>query len=275
MVAGHQRPQLGNVSRVSQLPALLLLHGVGDDGGCLQPFTRALEVPNLVVRTPNAPAHGGRRGAPGADVNWADMVYEAQAHAIELQQAAGPAGVIVGGHSMGSAIALSLAARRPDLVRGLWLEDPPFWDHSSDIPLEDAGPVDLSDLYAWFSGMQQGTLADAIVGARRDHPNWPDDEYEPWARAKLSVDADAFATAKVWVRDGWTHFASDVRCPTVVVAGEPSRGGMLGEAAATYMAALPGWTVHRIPGAGHDVRRDDRPTTTRLLREFLLSLAVD
>jgi pimeloyl-ACP methyl ester carboxylesterase len=259
---------------MTELPALLLLHGVGDDGACLQPFVRALGLPGLVARTPDAPAHGGRRAAPGADVNWADMFAEAQAHAAEMAGAAGPAGVVVGGHSMGSAVALSLAARRPDLVAGLWLEDPPFWDTAGDEPVTDVGPTDLTDLFNWFSGLQRGTLADAIRAARADHPSWPADEYEPWARAKLAVDAGTFATPKVWVRSGWSHFAAAVRCPTLVVAGETSRGGLLGERAAAFMATLPGWTVHRLPGTGHDVRRDDRPASTRALREFLLSLAV-
>jgi pimeloyl-ACP methyl ester carboxylesterase len=259
---------------MTELPALLLLHGVGDDGGCLQPFVRALEIPNLMVRTPDAPAHGGRRAAPGADVNWLDMLGEATAHAEAMLAQAGAAGLVIGGHSMGSAVALSLAARRPDLVRGLWLEDPPAWDPAGDAPVDEVGLTDLTDLYEWFSGMQRGTLADAVHSARADHPHWPADEYEPWARAKLAVDAGTFATAKVWVRAGWSHFAAAVRCPTVVVAGETSRGGLLGERAGAHMAALPGWAVHRLPGTGHDVRRDDRPTSTRLLREFLLSLAL-
>lgn len=257
-----------------QLPSLLLLHGVGDSGECLQPFVRALELPTLVSRTPDAPAHGGRRAAIGADVNFNDMVREAQDHAGQMLLEAGPAGIVIGGHSMGAAVALAVAAHRPETVRGLWLEDPPFSNIGDDGSAENAAPSDLSPLYAWLSGMQQGTLADAISAARTDHPVWPADEFRPWAQAKLAVDAGAFATPKVWIQHGWSCLAALVACPTVVVAGETAHGGLLGVPAASYMATLPGWTVHRIPRAGHDVRRDDRPATTHLLREFLLSLAV-
>lgn len=258
---------------VTQLPSLLLLHGVGDDGNCLQPFVRALEIPNLVVRTPDAPAHGGRLAAPGEDVNWEDMVDEAIDHAATMARDAGPAGVVVGGHSMGSAVAMGVAERHPELVRGLYLEDPPFWDGTAGDLDEAAGPADLADLWHWFTDVQRGTLADAIAAARRDHPNWPQDEFEPWARAKMSVDAETFAEPKSWVRERWAELAPRVTCPALVLAGDPARGSLLGRSAAQMLAELPGWTVKRLPGAGHDVRRDERESAARLLREFLLTLA--
>src|SRR5205085_8490496 len=35
---------------------------------------------------------------------------------------------VVVGHSLGAVVGACLAARRPELVRGLFLEDPPFYD---------------------------------------------------------------------------------------------------------------------------------------------------
>jgi hypothetical protein len=57
-----------------------------------------------------------------------------------------------------------------------------------------------------------------------------------------------------------------------VVAGEPSLGGMLAEAAAAGLAALPGWTVHRLP-ASHDVRRDAPAQTVAALAGLIRSVA--
>lgn len=55
---------------------------------------------------------------------------------IEWLEAEAPHGVVLGGHSMGGCVALLVAAKRPDLVRGLVLADPVilkksvyFWNH--------------------------------------------------------------------------------------------------------------------------------------------------
>lgn len=43
---------------------------------------------------------------------------------IQVLQETSPQGVVLGGHSMGATVALLVAAKRPDLVRGLTLVDP-------------------------------------------------------------------------------------------------------------------------------------------------------
>ena len=55
---------------------------------------------------------------------------------IEWLETEAPKGVVLGGHSMGGCVALMVAAKRPDLVRGLVLVDPVvlskriyFWSH--------------------------------------------------------------------------------------------------------------------------------------------------
>ena len=55
---------------------------------------------------------------------------------IEWLEKEAPQGVILGGHSMGGCVALLVAGKRPDLVKGLVLADPVilsksvyFWQH--------------------------------------------------------------------------------------------------------------------------------------------------
>ena len=43
---------------------------------------------------------------------------------IQMLEQAAPKGAVLGGHSMGATVALLVAGKRPDLVRGLVLADP-------------------------------------------------------------------------------------------------------------------------------------------------------
>ncbi len=248
------------------LPGLLLLHGAGDDGSCWGPFVRALDLPDLTVATPDAPAHGARRGGPGQSIAWPDLLAAAVAAAEDLVRATSrPA--IVGGHSMGAVTALGVAATRPDLVAGLFLEDPPFTEVDDD-PEPGTEPQDLTELHAWFTGLQSTTAESLMAAARREHPTWAADEYEPWARSKLAVDASAFAAPVPFVGRGWADLARRTACPVVVAAGEPALDGRVSADAAEFLAGLSGWTVHRLP-VGHDVRRDAPGRTAALLRELI------
>ena len=255
-------------------PSLLLLHGVGDSGACWGPFVAALrqrDLADLVVRTPDAPAHGGRRAEPGHTIAFADQLAEAVGHAEELAVDAGRQ-LVVGGHSMGSATALAVAATRPDLVAGLWLEDPPMFTSMSVADGQPAGePTDLSELRSWFADMQAISLERATAGARAEHPDWNPAEYEPWARAKQSVDLAGFDEPVPWVLAGWAAHARAVTCPVVVAAGEVARGSILSSAAEADLTTLPNWSITRLP-AGHDVRRDAPAATTDLLAELIHSV---
>lgn len=252
---------------------LLLLHGAGDDGACWRPFVervRSRGLADLTVRTPDAPAHGGRRAEPGHTLAWADQLAEALDHAEGLS---GGVPIVVGGHSMGAAVALGVAAARSDLVAGLWLEDPPLPGSMADDDTEAPAQVtDLSDFHRWFAELQALPLEQVIAVTRAEHPGWDPAEYEPRARAKHSIDLDGWVAPVPWVVTGWAARARVVSCPTVVAAGEAERGGLLAAAVARELATLPGWSVHRLR-AGHDVRRDAPNQTADLLADLIRAVS--
>ena len=99
----------------TSLPAILFLHGAGFDHSVWALQSRWFAHHGYGVLAPDLPGHGRSAGAPlptvAALADWS----------AALLGAAGVARARVVGHSMGSLVALELAARHPDKVTSLAL----------------------------------------------------------------------------------------------------------------------------------------------------------
>lgn len=175
---------------------------------------------------------------------------------------------VVVGHSMGALNAWVLAARRPDLVRALVLEDMSAatarpgdggWvrDWLSQWPVPFAA---MGDLLAYFRQEDAGT-AEYMAEVMTEHP----DGYRPFFRMEDMIES----AAQIDSRDHWTELDA-VRCPTLVVKGERSDNP---RAELLEMARrIPGGKFVAIPEAGHVVHYD-QPVAWRVAVEpFLLEV---
>lgn len=98
---------------------VLLVHGLGGNSVSWEPFGERLAEPlGATVTAFDLPGHGLTRLPPGRHADFAthSVVLDAVVDGL------GPS--IVVGNSMGGTLSVSLAARRPDIVRGLVLLDP-------------------------------------------------------------------------------------------------------------------------------------------------------
>ncbi len=101
--------------------AVLLCHGFTGSPQGLRPWAEDLAAAGLAVRLPRLPGHG-TTWQHLARTTWADWT-QALAGALAELRAQGRS-VVVGGLSMGGALALRLAADHPDDVAGLVLVNP-------------------------------------------------------------------------------------------------------------------------------------------------------
>lgn len=199
----------------------------------------------------------GRSGASGP---W--TTERMAADVIELLDDVGPAVVV--GHSMGGLHGLVAAARRPDLVRALVVED-----MGVDFRGRDAGAV-----RAWFGAMPQPFPSLAAV---REAFGWPRPEFGEYMAECVEERADGYhllalvehtveIAAKWAERDHW-EAVDALRCPVLFVEAEESVAptGQMAQ-----MAARVAGAAHvLVPGTGHLVHAGAPANYHPILESFV------
>jgi len=257
------------VESVDYAPAVLL-HGFGDSPECWSPLLAAVD-DDVHVTTPAAPGHAHEQLPDGTALS---LPYLTEVAALHVDAAAQRSGrpVVVGGHSMGAATAVAVAAAHPDLVAGLYLEDPP-WSWPPSAEPDPSAASKTAELAHWIAGLQGSSHEDRVQWCLDHNPGWPRDEYDIWARAKAEVDPAVFDRTIDFGRLAWQPMVLQVRCRATVLVGDWDRGSTCMPQVADYLSDLPGWRVIRVPGTGHDVRRQNRPAAIAAFVDALRAAA--
>ncbi|MEU9109655.1 alpha/beta hydrolase [Streptomyces xanthophaeus] len=226
---------------------LLALHGHFQDGRTFERLAREVG-PQWRVITVDQRGHGesDRAGEYGRDG------YVADAAAVLEHLGLGPAVVL--GHGAGGVTAYQLAARRPDLVRAL--------------VVEDIGAVvegDLSFARGWprRAGTREGFLAGVgssapfVAGSVREHA-------DGWGAA-FEVE-DVVESQRGLNGDHWGDWLA-VRTPTLLVRGDRS-GVLSAEHAREMTLRRAGVRLVELP-AGHAVHEGDPEGFAAAVRGFL------
>ncbi len=197
---------------------LLLVHGLG--GAAANWLALApLLLPGRRVLIPELPGHGGSAPLPAAPSlnGFADRI------ALLAERELGPAAVV--GHSLGGAISLRLAIRRPDLVRALVLAAAAgisSGTRSARYALTVTGLLKPGKRIAPYrAAVARSAALKTLVFGRwgaSDPPALP----EEIARAFLSGPArhtDTVSAAMALIRDDPRPDLDCVRCPSLVLWG--------------------------------------------------------
>jgi len=247
-------------------PALVLLHGITDNGLCWTRAARALENDYDILMV-DARGHG-LSDKPEDGYTAAD--YAADFAGLIEGLGLGP--VLVMGHSLGAVNAAALIANHPHLVRGAVLEDPP-WRDAND-PQNQATPEEAK---AWMDGWRASLIAkqqlsaeEIIADGRAQSPTWHDDEFPSWAQAQLQVYPGVLGKSQF---PAWTEVVPQLSCPTLLVTGDKSRGAIVTqELAAKVCAANPNISHAHIANTGHGIRREGFEQYVAAVRAFLTEL---
>ena len=259
-------------------PVLLLLHGVTRCGADWEPLFAALAKDWTII----ALDQRGHGTSPRAG-SYLVTDYVADALRFVQEETADP--VVIFGHSLGAMVAAAVAAELPARVRGIILEDPPFHTMGNRIA--------SSTWQAQFTGMREAArkggsveeITDALAdirlpasgGAFKRLGELRDRASLAWSAECLSQLDPEVLTPVIegrWL-DGYDFpsLLSGLRCPTLLLQGDPSAGGALTDADAESLKSIVSTCQQvRFPGCGHNLHRDRPESVLQAFADIAASL---
>jgi pimeloyl-ACP methyl ester carboxylesterase len=244
---------------------LTLLHGLSYRWQSWLPI-----MPTLAARwhlfAPDLRGFGRSDRVPGAYrvTDYADDIV------AFLQETVGGRTVLAG-HSLGAVVAITVAAKVPDLVRALILEEPP-------ISIFHDQPAHESPAYESYRRMRDLSLkglslTETIESLTLLMPSA--DAVEVRSRAMSLVQRDPEALSFVLddrAKEGLAleQHLSAITCPVLLLQGNGALGSALDEGRAAWMASLLDDCTHvELSDAGHFIHQAVPVDFNRLLLDFL------
>jgi N-formylmaleamate deformylase len=253
-------------------PQVVINHGAADDGLCWTRIVTELEKDYDVI-LPDARGHG--KSASGKkDYSTKQRVADLAGLIQELKLDR----PVVGGHSMGADSSIHLAANYPNLVRGVFLEDPPiflpgekFGNGEQEVKMDEIGKM-------MAKYMRIFKLLPKFVGvrlARKGSPNYPDIEIIPWVNSKKRMSFDfvnSLATMEMDVANPFEVFKK-ISVPVLLFIGDRAKMSIVSQETAQKIAqANDKVQVVHLEGASHDIRRTRFDGYMPALEKFLESI---
>ncbi len=254
-------------------PLLLLLNGLGSSRRQWRRFVPALADTHRVF-TLDHRGHGDSSHAPATTYTLANYGADALAFVAEVLQR--PAVLV--GHSLGGSVAHYMACSRPDLVRGLFLVDPPL--------LPPAGN-EGGEVAAFFPGVRQalrtaradGATPQQYAAALRSMPGpaisdvLTDEVLSDMAEEQLQLDPEIFTPQIEGTAFHGLEPTRPVSCPVTVLRADPGKMAVFtADDERRFRAVNPQATVHVVTGAGHVIPADAPEEFTARLTAFLRSV---
>ena len=224
-------------------PALVLSHGLTDNGLCWFRFASALASDFDVIML-DARGHGtssrmslDRPNDPAADI--AEAINQ-----LRLQRP------IVMGHSVGARATLDYAAENTDKISKVILEDPSLTPPTDPARLE--GRRDRFRRHV--TRFRSMSMAEIAAEGRASSPLWHQDEFPAWSASKLQTDPEAYPVFNA----PWQKVAEHISVPTLLIHGNVALGSVISPSLAEEASSInDNIRTECIELAGHNVRREN------------------
>ena len=269
-------------------PAIVMVHGVTDNGLCWATLTWKLQNDHEVYML-DTRGHG--LSDPFTPADDGDTLIKDVVDFVKVMELEKP---ILIGHSMGAATVMRVGAEYPELARAVVMLDPfvgrrgPPPSGNAPAPTGNAparrapppaSPAGAESLAFAMAGSPERLVAqnnysyDALVAkARRQNPRWDLVDCQYWALSKKQYHG-AFSE-QAWGAMSGSMNTGDalarITVPALILKADapPERRQADLEAA----AVMPQGRLVHLDDAGHNLHHDQLARTVELLREFLATL---
>lgn len=176
--------------------------------------------------------------------------------------------VVLVGHSLGGAVALACAVRRPELVRALVLEDPAPLGPDDRQVAPDRGDEFLAGVRESLDARDEQEL---LAIRRAKHPDWAEDELLASGIAERQMDLLYLTRGDFKPTTPWTELFPAVEVPTLVVSGDATAEVCIGPEVEAGLGRIanPRVRLVRIAGAAHCIRREQPEAFFAAVDDFL------
>ncbi len=242
-------------------PPLILLHGAMDNGLCwIHIANKLTEKYNVIM--PDARGHGLTE-IPKKEKFSPDLMADDVAFIIEQLNLKKPQLI---GHSMGGMTATLAAAKYPDLIHKIVLEDPPFliekfprYSKPFLLPL-------LATIGGWLI---RGDYDKLLKRGKKGNPTWPEEVFKPWAESKVQYKKNnrKYLLGFLRMKFYWKTYLKEIKCPSLLITADK---GMLSDKRVELALELCEhlkWI--KINGAGHNIRREQPIKYMESITKFL------
>jgi len=249
---------------------LLLLHGVTSNWQSFLPVIPGL-CQNYQIFAMDLRGHGLsgkiKRGYALVDYS-ADILHFVQ---TKLKKS-----TVILGHSFGALIAIHVAAKLPQYIRGIILLDPPLIYRN--MALKNSPWAIDREAYHWFSTaydiMRSSKSASEIENSLQSiFPSWPAENRYALAHRLNQMDLEVLGMLINHQHMESYHtdeLLKQVSCPVLVFQGNRSRGAALTDEDAQYLLKKLGrCTVIRLEDAGHNIHETHSKEIVERVINFL------
>jgi pimeloyl-ACP methyl ester carboxylesterase len=237
---------------------LVMAHGSSDDGLCWTNLAREFQDQYDIIMF-DARGHG--LSDPPTPSDPADVQVEDLAGLIKELKLVRP---ILMGHSMGSSSVARFAAKYPDVPRAVILEDPGLVRPAA--PATGAAPQTPEQRRATILARNNITEEELVAGCMKNSPKWGLSECEFWAPSKRRHHPGTVPNVPSNLPPIGELFPN-ITAPTLILKADAQ--GDLRKQNEEIASRLPKGRLVHIEGAGHNVRRENKPRTIEVMRAFL------
>jgi len=240
-------------------PTILLAHGLTDSGFCWHQFASDLEEKYDLIMY-DAYGHGkSSRVDPGKRFDLVEDMHDL-VEALKLEKPT------VIGHSMGAATAAGFAAKYPEMVSAIVLEDPPWSDVK---PTQKQFNATMEEWKKKNLSAKEKSIKKLVSLKKKESPNWEEAILKEWAQSKHEMDSNFFDHYPFQQQD-WRNIVKKLSVPLLLVTGDVERGAIITPAIGMEVVQLleKGEFGH-ISAAGHCVRYEQYQPYLRMVNLFL------